>query len=319
MLVTPAFFADPIPDDITIQSLQVGTSGRVMDAPSRGDASPNISVIFIYGHHALIERWWGLIAQLREYGRVIAPDLPGFGGMSPCAGDEDLIDQLAQHVKLVIDKMAPTGDLILAGVSFGFAVLTRLLECFPELIPRVRLLVSFSGFVSGDNLNTPLLVRLGVQFLKLCSSYDHINILANRFLIRRTTIASIDRVIGATRRRSATMSKAQRSELVGIETFLWRTNDLATHWSTMTWALTAPAPASSISVCVTHVSFDNDPYVLHETIARRLREIFNEVAVLLIPGDTHTPDLNAPLCAYTVYLPDFLRDQLRGIGTMEKR
>jgi hypothetical protein len=38
---------------------------------------PDREILVIYGHHAMIERWWSLAENLRDFGNVTIPDLPG--------------------------------------------------------------------------------------------------------------------------------------------------------------------------------------------------------------------------------------------------
>ncbi len=57
-----------------------GLEGRMMRVPA-ASAKKDREILLVYGHHAMIERWWGLVENLYEYGNVTMPDLPGFGDM----------------------------------------------------------------------------------------------------------------------------------------------------------------------------------------------------------------------------------------------
>ena len=46
-----------------------------------GPKNRDRNILLIYGHHAMLERWWGLVENLNLYGTVTMPDMPGFGGM----------------------------------------------------------------------------------------------------------------------------------------------------------------------------------------------------------------------------------------------
>src|SRR3712207_1180020 len=61
-------------------------------------------ILFVYGHHSSLERWWGLIQALNRYGAVTMPDLPGFGGMDSFykIGKKPTIDNLADYVAAFI-------------------------------------------------------------------------------------------------------------------------------------------------------------------------------------------------------------------------
>src|SRR5438105_4219930 len=71
--------ADQTPEDFIVPLNINGLQGRMLRRPSTTKKSREI--LLIYGHHAVIERWWGLVENLAQYGNVTVPDLPGFGGM----------------------------------------------------------------------------------------------------------------------------------------------------------------------------------------------------------------------------------------------
>ena len=67
-----------------IQPLNMnGLTGRMLRAPATRKNAKR-EMLLLYGHHALLERWWGLVENLQEFGAVTMPDLPGFGGMDIC-------------------------------------------------------------------------------------------------------------------------------------------------------------------------------------------------------------------------------------------
>ena len=55
--------------------------GRMLTCPAQ-DPNQGRQIIFVSGHRTSLERYQGLAAALAEFGQVISPDLPGFGGMT---------------------------------------------------------------------------------------------------------------------------------------------------------------------------------------------------------------------------------------------
>src|SRR5487761_1162679 len=76
--------------------------GRMLYAPANGSEDRNI--LLVYGHHAMLERWWSLVENLCEYGNVTMPDLPGFGGMDSffTIGKKPTIDAYADYLAAFI-------------------------------------------------------------------------------------------------------------------------------------------------------------------------------------------------------------------------
>ncbi|HEU4609283.1 MAG TPA: hypothetical protein VFS31_14300, partial [Chitinophagaceae bacterium] len=79
-----------------------GLQGRMLRMPAK--KRTNKEILLIYGHHATLERWYGLVENLSEYGNVTMPDLPGFGGMQSFkkAGRKPDIDAFADYLAAFI-------------------------------------------------------------------------------------------------------------------------------------------------------------------------------------------------------------------------
>ena len=86
-----------------IQPLHInGMTGRVMCVPGPKDKKREILVI--YGHHSSLERWWGLVQNLHDFGTVYMPDLPGFGGMDSfyTVGKDARLDNFADYMAAIV-------------------------------------------------------------------------------------------------------------------------------------------------------------------------------------------------------------------------
>src|ERR1700741_1092962 len=110
-----------------------GMNGRMLHIP--GPAHTKREILFIYGHHSTLERWWGLVQDLNQYGTVTMPDLPGFGGMDSFyrIGQKPTIDNLADYLAAFIKMHYKKRKFTIAGLSFGFLVATRMLQRYPEM------------------------------------------------------------------------------------------------------------------------------------------------------------------------------------------
>src|SRR5664279_858482 len=135
-----------------IQPLNMnGLNGRMLYLPPPKNQKRELLVL--YGHHALLERWWGLVQNLHELGAVTMPDLPGFGGMDSFRkiGKKPTLDDYADYMAAFVQMRYKRRKVTLVGISFGFLVLTRMLQRYPELAKRVDLVVSLVGFMHRDD------------------------------------------------------------------------------------------------------------------------------------------------------------------------
>jgi pimeloyl-ACP methyl ester carboxylesterase len=96
---------DPKPEDFIVSLDMNGLEGRMSHLPARNKKQKR-EILFIYGHHSSIERWWGLSLELNKLGAVTVPDLPGFGGMKSLykIGQAPTIDNLADYLAAFVKR-----------------------------------------------------------------------------------------------------------------------------------------------------------------------------------------------------------------------
>ena len=144
------------PADYIVSLNMNGLQGRMLYLPK---PSKKRNILFVYGHHSSLERWFGLTQVLNRYGAVTMPDLPGFGGMDSFykLGQKPTLDNMADYLAAFVKMQYKRRRITIVGMSFGFAVVTRMLQRFPDLAKRVDLLVSLVGFAhKEDFLFSPL-------------------------------------------------------------------------------------------------------------------------------------------------------------------
>ncbi|HVX58738.1 MAG TPA: hypothetical protein VG964_03315, partial [Candidatus Saccharimonadales bacterium] len=75
-----------------------GLQGRMLRLPA--PAGIDREILFIYGQHSSLERWWGLAQELNKMGALTMPDLPGLGGMTSLykIGQTPDIDAMADYL-----------------------------------------------------------------------------------------------------------------------------------------------------------------------------------------------------------------------------
>ena len=83
-----------------------GLKGRMLKVPA--SAKMKREIIFVYGHHASLERVYGFAEFLRRYGNVLVPDLPGFGGMDSYykIHEKPTLDNLADYLASIVKLRA---------------------------------------------------------------------------------------------------------------------------------------------------------------------------------------------------------------------
>ena len=92
------------PSDFITPLIINGLHGRVLHIDATKKTAANLEILLIYGHHASLERMFGIVEDIAQYGNVTVPDLPGFGGMDSFykIGEKPTLDNLADYLATFI-------------------------------------------------------------------------------------------------------------------------------------------------------------------------------------------------------------------------
>jgi pimeloyl-ACP methyl ester carboxylesterase len=298
-----------------IQPLNMnGLQGRMMHLPAAKPGN-NKEILVVYGHHAKLERWWGLVQNFNQYGNVTMPDLPGFGGMDSFykIGQKPTIDNLADYLASFIKLRYKRRRVMIFGISFGFVIATRMLQRYPELAKKVELVVSCVGFAHHEDFTFSrkrmVMYRLLVRFISLPGVTPIFKALClNQFTLRY-----------AYKHTHNARHKFEAAAADGLDTFnavmdmeieLWHINDLRTHVFTTNQFLHVDNCTQQIDLPVWHVSTKGDYYFDNYRVEQHLRIIFSDYHAIELDLRTHAPSVIATKKEAAVFLPPKLRRAL---------
>jgi pimeloyl-ACP methyl ester carboxylesterase len=291
-----------------IQPLSInGLEGRMLRVPA--PAKKNREILLVYGHHAKLERWWGLVENLHEYGAVTMPDLPGFGGMDSFyrirrRPDIDAYaDYLAAFVKLRYRRKRVT----IVAISFGFLVTTRMLQRYPELTKKVDLLVSIVGFMHRDDfLFKPRTRRNYARATRLFATRPVA--LAIRYCALNTfVIKNIYKRLPFGKKRYIEVGPDAFGAMIKFDTELWQANDVRTHWLTTSEFLKLDNCDRQVNLPVWHVATEGDHYFDNHIVEQHMRIVFKDYHLAVASSKAHTPPVIADKAQMSVLLPAKLR------------
>lgn len=281
------------PADYIIPLNMNSLHGRMMRLPA--PKSKPKEILFIYGHHSSLERWWGLAQVLNRYGNVTIPDMPGFGGMDSFykLGRRPTIDNLADYLASFIKLRYKRKRITLVSMSFGFVVVTRMLQRYPDLAKKVDLLVSVAGFTHGDEFTFSkprykTYLTASRLFSKRLPAIFFKNVALNPAIIK----SSYARTHNA-KSKFAGLTPADKRAMLDFEVYLWHINDIRTHMYTSAAFLTVNNCNVKVGLPVHHVSVSADQYFDSHAVEQHLNIIFESVTVHIAKLDRHAPSLIA--------------------------
>jgi pimeloyl-ACP methyl ester carboxylesterase len=287
-----------------------GLQGRVLQLPA--PKSHNHEILLIYGHHAMIERWWGLAQTLNRYGAVTMPDLPGFGGMDSFhkIGKKPTIDNYADYLAAFIKMHYKRRRVTIMGISFGFVVATRMLQKYPELAKRVDFAVSIVGFAHRDDFLFTKRQRLGYRLGAKAIAARPVAFFVRHAILNAFFIKYIYVHWGRAKRRFADTPSDVFKEMLDFEVKLWQLNDVHTHWATTAEFLNLDNCKTRVELPVWHVWSRHDHYFDNTIVEQHMSVVFSEYHQAVADLKAHTPSVVGDRKAMSVLVPPALRRAL---------
>ncbi|MEO5627964.1 MAG: alpha/beta hydrolase [Candidatus Saccharimonadales bacterium] len=294
-----------------IQPLNInGLKGRMLRMPP--PTGKKREILFVYGHHSSLERWWGVMQDMNRYGGVTMPDLPGFGGMDSFykIGQKPSIDALADYLASFVMLRYKRKKVTIAGLSLGFVVATRMLQRYPHLANKVDLLISVVGFSHRDDFafSKPRywFYRLGAAFFsRRVPSFFFKNLALNPLVLRAVYAKTSN-----ARVKFANETKQDKKRFLDFEIHLWQCNEVKTHMYTGNQFLKLDNCTKQVNLPVWHVNVQGEQYFDNHLVEQHMRIIFSGFKQSTAKLDKHAPSVIADASAAAGLLPTALRRAL---------
>ncbi len=295
------------PEDY-IEALSMnGLDGRMLRLKPPKNKTKEILVV--YGHHASLERMWGLAGAFNKYAGVTVPDLPGFGGMTSLykIGKKPDIDTLADYLAAFIKLRYKKRNFNIVAISLGSAIVTRMLQKYPELVKRVDDLASLAGFVHYDDFKPS---ARKIKFFKYVTQF--LSFAAPAWVIRHLVLRrSFIRWFYTHFRIKALNPEGEtaedREKRINFEVELWRKNDVRTHYYTLSQMLGLNLCMDKVDTKIYHVAIDGDQYFDNHMIEQHMRVIYKDFVKMPLDVHVHAPTVIATAEEAAVFIPRKLK------------
>ena len=307
----------PAADDFAdhVYDLEIdGLKGRCWRAPAIYEEMAGSTLLVAYGHHSSLERTRGLAQYMRRFGRVVIPDLPGFGGMDSFyrSGRKPTLDNYADYFKACFDTELERGrPVVLVGFSFGFLVVTKFLQKYPEYRSSVRAVVAVVGFAHRDALEfSPSRRRLYISLAKIIRTKSGSAAFRHLCLSRPVLRLVYARTYMA-RHKFADRSEEEKRRFMDMEISLWHLNDPRTWAFTSILMLTVDLTSENTGLDLHHLIVSGDQFLNAAANEAALQKIYNTVMVFNVDSPTHAPSVIASPEEIAAIMPDALAEALK--------
>lgn len=301
-----------LPEDF-IEPLNLGgMRGRMLRMPAPKKYQGR-EILFVYGQHSSLERLWGLMQVLNRYGAVTMPDLPGFGGMDSFykVGRKPTLDELADYLATFIRWRYKRKRLKIAGLSFGFLVITRMLQRYPDIAAKVDIVISIVGFAHHDDFKFS---RRRFLFYKYGSAFFSLRVPAFVFqhiFLAPAWLRLVYHHSYNAREKFAGKIGDDFKATMDIELKLWKINDIRTQMFCNGQMFSLDNCQKRIDLPLYHIFVSADQYLDQHRVEQHLRVAFEDFHAAKANLEVHSVSVIADAKEASVMVPAALRRVLR--------
>lgn len=301
-----------IPADYIMPLNINGLTGRILRAPSLKKKNNQKEILMIYGHHSSLERMYGIVENFAEFGNVTMPDLPGFGGMDSfyILKEKPTLDNLADYLATLVKLKYKKRHFSIAAMSFGFVIVTKMLQKYPEIANQVDLIVSMVGFSSKEDFKFK---KKNYNLLKYWSLFfsGWVTSSAVKYIaLRGPFITATYNLLADKHVKMKDADKVERKKRIKFEITLWQINDPRTYMSTSYIMLTLDITHQKVNLPLTHISVDADQYFDNRHVKKNLNKIYNNITVIKAKMANHAPTVISSAKEAADFIPKDLKKVL---------
>lgn len=288
-----------------------GLQGRMLNMPA--PKGKNREILFVYGHHSSLERWWGLVQNFNRYGAVTMPDLPGFGGMDSFykIGVTPTIDNLADYLASFIKMRYKRRRFTIIGMSLGFVIATRMLQRYPDLAKKVDLCVSLAGFAHKDDFTFSKARRRNYINTAKFFSLPVTSTFFRYVILNPLLLKTVYKHTHNAKNKFKGVVDEELREMLDVEVDLWHSNDVRTYMKTSVEFLNLDNCKKQVDLPVYQIAVAGDRYFDNDRVEQHFRVIYKDYILLArLKLGNHAPSVVADAKSAAPFIPTKLRKLL---------
>jgi pimeloyl-ACP methyl ester carboxylesterase len=297
-----------------IQPLYInGLRGRLLRMPAK--TKTNREILFVYGMHSSLERWFGVAEEFNKLGSVTMPDLPGYGGMTSLykIGQIPTMDAMADYLAAFIKLRYRNRKFIIVGMSIGFPIVTRMLQKYPAISKQVQLLISLAGTAHKDDF---AFSKKRTFIYRNLSRFFSFRLTAWLFKVIALRPSVIRAAYHRSRNAKDKFSKVSGDEFkrtMDLEVELWKINDIRTQFKDYVEMFELDNTTAYVQLPVTHVAIKKDRYFNNIRVEQHMRQIFSDFNLIPVKLENHAPTIVATAKDAAPFIPEALRKAIRKV------
>lgn len=266
-----------------------GMNGRLMIIPAKKKSKANKKWLLVYGHHSSLERMYSVAQYMSNYGEVIVPDLPGFGGMDSFykIGSKPSFENLAGYLNSIIKLYIRNGKFSVFSMSFGFLVVTKMLQLYPSLTKRIEKNASLVGFGSHKDFEFQgLRIKLGRMLARILATGPGSK-LVRITLLNKISLNFLLKHFLHKRSKFKHLKESEIKDTIDMERELWMINDPRTHFHTLLDMMSLDFTSQKIDLKLLNIASKNDQWFNSKSVKKSLAAIYKNLTTDIANMETH--------------------------------
>ncbi len=273
-----------------------GLHGRILKLEACDDQ--DLDILVVYGIHSSLERMYTTAKFHSRYGRVWMPDLPGFGGMDSFYEINRLpdLDSYADYLYTCLKTYKLDEKRIrIVAMSFGFLVVTRMLQKYPKMSRNIEFVISFVGFGRTEDFSIKTFSRPLVKLSILIGSSKLGSMFVEKLIFNKLSLRlmfAVFRILNPNPKYRHE-SKSKQKEAVEMELELWSSNDARTKFYTykVLSDLDLTKSGKPIDLNLYDMVTPADQYFDSESVSSTLGKLYKQSSTFQASLDVHAPSV----------------------------
>lgn len=271
----------------------MGIESRLLDIEN---VNYDKQFVLLGGQHTSIERMYAIAQFLGDFGSVKLIDLPGFGGVDSFRkiGKKINLDNYATYLHQFIVKN-DLKDFDFFATSFSSIVVTRMLQMYPETQKRVRRVILFVGFSSGEDFSIRQPQKTLINILiTLTSNPVGANIFKFLFT-NKISLWLMLKIFSIFKTKMKSNDKKVVVDNIAMEYQLWTNNDRETHAKStkIMFGVDLTRQKKKIDLTCHNIVTTNDQYFDVGSVNQGFKQIYSKYKPCYIKLNVHAPSLIA--------------------------
>jgi pimeloyl-ACP methyl ester carboxylesterase len=282
-----------IPADYVVPLNINGLRGRLLRIPPKKSSKREILVV--YGHHSSLERYYSFAEVMNQFGGVTMPDLPGFGGMDSFykVGEKPDIDTMADYLATIVKLRFKNKKIIFAGISYGFTVITRMLQRYPDIAKKSEFVFSIAGFAHKDDLRFTRRRIFMYKTLARIVSVPPVAAFFRNVCLHPAVLRLVYHRMHNAKHKFEGYEGEEKRAMTEFEIILWRNNDVRTYSETAITMMTLDNCNVRVNLPVHHIGVETDNYFDINLVEQHMRVIFSDFTLHRANLAKHVPNILA--------------------------